>query len=195
MIVNAPVKSRRPAPNSNGAPPSWASGRPTQRGGWPNPRGNRRRTKSRARWASSSTCSGSGDARPRRGTSADVSRRRHERRLLPFQERHAGRAVRPAPLQTLAEMGRRALAAGWGPRRKEQLKRYLRRHIVQESSPTLCRVWAEVSDNGRRRGRPIAAADAWVAATALQLGVPPVTHNRDDFAFVPGLTLISGQTP
>lgn len=43
----------------------------------------------------------------------------------------------------------------------------------------------------RRNGRPIAAADAWVAATALHLGVPLITHNRNHFIGVDGLNVIS----
>ncbi len=97
--------------------------------------------------------------------------------------------------QTLAEMELWALAAGWDARRRQQLARYLRRYIVLDSSPALCRRWAEVLDDARRRGRPIATADAWIAATALLLGVPLVTHNRDDFSSVTGLTVISESTP
>ena len=34
-------------------------------------------------------------------------------------------------------------------------------------------------------------ADAWIAATALHLDVPLVTHNKNDFLGVDGLTLIT----
>ena len=49
----------------------------------------------------------------------------------------------------------------------------------------------EVTDTARRSGKPIAVADAWIAATALSYGVPLVTHNVGDFAGLPGLTVIS----
>jgi tRNA(fMet)-specific endonuclease VapC len=45
--------------------------------------------------------------------------------------------------------------------------------------------------SGRRNGRPISAADAWVAATALYLGVPLVTHNQNHFIGIDGLLIIS----
>jgi predicted nucleic acid-binding protein len=93
--------------------------------------------------------------------------------------------------QTLAELDLWTLAGNWGARRKQQLDQYLRRFIVEHSSPALCRRWAEVMDDGRRRGRAIAAADAWNAATALLLGIPLVTHNAGDYAGVAGLTVIS----
>jgi predicted nucleic acid-binding protein len=97
--------------------------------------------------------------------------------------------------QTLAELELWALSAGWGARRKQQLERYLRRFIVEDSSPALCHIWAEVIDGARRRGRPVANADAWVAATAILLGVPLVTHNASHFSHIPGLTLIAEKTP
>jgi predicted nucleic acid-binding protein len=40
-------------------------------------------------------------------------------------------------------------------------------------------------------GRRIDCADAWIAATALIAGAPLITHNRNDYLGVPGLTLIS----
>ena len=43
----------------------------------------------------------------------------------------------------------------------------------------------------RRAGTPMSVADAWVAATALHLQLPLVTHNRTHFAGIAGLTIIS----
>ena len=93
--------------------------------------------------------------------------------------------------QTLAELELWALAAGWGARRKQQLERHLRRYIVEHSSPALCRRWAEVMASGRQRGRSIAAADAWHAATALLHDVPLVTHNGAHYSGVIRLTVIA----
>jgi tRNA(fMet)-specific endonuclease VapC len=93
--------------------------------------------------------------------------------------------------QTLAELELWTLAAGWGTRQRQQLARYLRRYIVDYPSSATCRRWAEVIDEGRRRGRPIATADAWIAATALLLDIPMVTHNARDYAGVSGLKIIS----
>ncbi|MGH9932211.1 MAG: type II toxin-antitoxin system VapC family toxin, partial [Pyrinomonadaceae bacterium] len=41
----------------------------------------------------------------------------------------------------------------------------------------MCDSWAQAMTSARLRGRPIAPADAWVAATALLLDIPLVTHN------------------
>jgi predicted nucleic acid-binding protein len=42
----------------------------------------------------------------------------------------------------------------------------------------------------RRNGRRIETADAWIAATALLLDAPLLTHNKADYLGVPGLRLI-----
>ncbi len=93
--------------------------------------------------------------------------------------------------QTRAEMLRGAISAGWGARRRRQLNGWLGKYAVVHSSDELCERWAEALAGARRAGRPIAAADAWVAAAALLLDVPLVTHNAGDYAGVPGLLVIS----
>ena len=92
---------------------------------------------------------------------------------------------------TRAEMLRGAISANWGGRRRRELDRWLKKYAVVHSSDELCERWAEALAGARRAGRPIAAADAWVAAAALLLDVPLVTHNAGDYAGVPGLTAIS----
>lgn len=93
--------------------------------------------------------------------------------------------------QTRAELLRGAISAGWGVRRRQHLESRLRRYVIEHSSDALCQRWAEAIDSARRNGRPIAPADAWVAATALHLGVSLITHNRTHFVGVDGLTVIS----
>src|SRR2546425_8990176 len=93
--------------------------------------------------------------------------------------------------QTQAELLRGVIAAGWGARRRQHLESRLKRYVVEHSSDAVSARWAEAMDSARRNGRPIAAPDAWVAATALHLGVPLITHNRNHFIGVDGLTVIS----
>jgi tRNA(fMet)-specific endonuclease VapC len=93
--------------------------------------------------------------------------------------------------QTQAELLRGALAANWGVQRRQHLESRLNKYMVEPSSYDLSVRWAEAMNSARRNGRPIAAADAWVAATALHLGVPLITHNRNDFVGVDRLTIIS----
>jgi tRNA(fMet)-specific endonuclease VapC len=96
---------------------------------------------------------------------------------------------------TLAELELWTFVRGWGEGRRQDLRSYTRRYFVEQSSPDLCRRWAAASASARRAGRPILAADAWVAATALTYAVSLVTNNPADFAGVQGLTIISEQTP
>ncbi|MBI3965795.1 MAG: PIN domain-containing protein [Chloroflexi bacterium] len=63
--------------------------------------------------------------------------------------------------------------------RQKRLAAFLEPFTIVLVDRQLCRIWAEVADQGRRNGRPIHVADAWIAATAIALGVPLVTHNRD----------------
>ena len=93
--------------------------------------------------------------------------------------------------QTQAELLRGAIGANWGARRREHLHSRMQRYVVEPSSYRLSLFWARAMDSARRNGRPIAAADAWVAATALHLGVPLISHNESHFAGVDGLTVIS----
>jgi predicted nucleic acid-binding protein len=96
---------------------------------------------------------------------------------------------------TVAELDRWALQREWGQARQARLAAFLERFTIILVDRALCRTWAEVADQARRNGRPIQAADAWIAATAVTLGVPLVTNNRDDFAGVDDLPVLSGTTP
>jgi predicted nucleic acid-binding protein len=44
---------------------------------------------------------------------------------------------------------------------------------------------------GQSKGRPLLTADAWIAATALELDLKLVTHNPKDFAVIERLKLIT----
>ena len=92
---------------------------------------------------------------------------------------------------TVAEVERWAIQYRWGEHRLHWLRLYLSRFTVVPSSPGLCLKWAEVMAAAQAAGRRIECADAWIAATALLYRVPLVTHNRNDYLGVPGLTLIS----
>ena len=92
---------------------------------------------------------------------------------------------------TLAELERWSLERDWGQRRKQELAEHLTRYVVLPVSRELCGKWAEVSFAAKRKGRPIQTADAWIAASALYYDVPLITNNRDDYAAVDGLVLLS----
>lgn len=108
-----------------------------------------------------------------------------------FRSVLAGRVL-VVSFMTVAELERWALGRNWGPSRMASLERFLERFTLLPFDWPLCRRWAEAVDCARRRGRPIQTADAWVAATALHLDIPLVTHNPTDYAGVTGLTVLSG---
>jgi predicted nucleic acid-binding protein len=95
---------------------------------------------------------------------------------------------------TIAELDRWALQRNWGLARQERLAAFLSQFTIMLVDRALCRIWAEVGDQARRNGRPIQAADAWIAATAIALGVPLVTNNRSDFAGIGSLRLLPEPT-
>jgi len=92
---------------------------------------------------------------------------------------------------TQAELDRWVLAAKWGEARRKRLSQYLERFVVLPYSRDLCAKWAEVTVTAQAGGRRIDCADAWIAATALLANAPLITHNRNGYLGVPGLTLIS----
>lgn len=94
---------------------------------------------------------------------------------------------------TMAELDLWALSRKWGARRQTLLAEFLDQFIVVMADRDLCRVWATVVGQTRADGRPIPASDAWIAATAISLGVPLLTHNRAHFAGVAGLIVLPEQ--
>ena len=97
--------------------------------------------------------------------------------------------------QVLAELREWTLGDGWGERRERKLQDYLRPFVLIHSDERICTHWAEVMGQAKRSGRRMDAADAWIAATALALQCPLVTHNAADFAGIGRLKLITETTP
>jgi predicted nucleic acid-binding protein len=53
------------------------------------------------------------------------------------------------------------------------------------------RAWARIKSGWEMRSRPITFADASIAAAALQLNVPQVTHDASDYGAVENLTILT----
>ena len=105
--------------------------------------------------------------------------------------RHLSRFPYFISFMTLAEMRRWALEQNWGVAKCEELEEYLSTYLIVFADDDLCNLWAEAKNSAKQNGKPIDTADAWVAATALLLNVPLITHNRTHFEGVEGLTIIS----
>lgn len=96
--------------------------------------------------------------------------------------------------QTLEEVLFGAYKRGWGDRRKNELERYLQQYEVIWATAELVERCARLRSESEKVGRALATADAWIAATAVLLECPLVSHDRD-FSGIPGLTLIKATTP
>lgn len=95
---------------------------------------------------------------------------------------------------SLAELHRWATRSGWGRARLSRFDYFLDLFLVLHSDEALCRRWAEVTEARFQAGRPISCADTWVAATALELGCPLVTHNSRDYEMIPTLEVRTAAT-
>ena len=62
-------------------------------------------------------------------------------------------------------------------KRIDWLRIFLARFVIVPSSHDLVLKWAEVMVAGRRAGRRLETADAWIAATAVLYYAPLLTHN------------------
>jgi predicted nucleic acid-binding protein len=96
---------------------------------------------------------------------------------------------------TVAELHRGALKRNWGERRYRELRAHLRQFGVVPYTEDICIAYAQLLDSLERAGKPVALADAWIAASALSIGVPLMTHNRRHFSQVPGLKVLSASPP
>lgn len=92
---------------------------------------------------------------------------------------------------TVAELEEWAELKKWGVGKRTKLENLLRDVAIHDTSRSLNRIWAYVRGSVSRAGYAIGVADAWIAATALIVGVPLVTNNPADFRMIPGLTIIS----
>ena len=82
---------------------------------------------------------------------------------------------------TLAELELWTERRSWGADRRERLSKFLANFSIRHSDPTLCKTWASIRHRAFLAGTPVDVADAWIAATAMHLDAPLVSHNRRHF--------------
>ena len=95
------------------------------------------------------------------------------------------------PFSVVGELLFGAEDAGWGPVRRHQLERTIRRYQIEYPNYVVCEIWAEIRVAAQQVGRRIEREDAWVAATALYLDLPLVTHNARHYSVVGGLRILT----
>ena len=94
-------------------------------------------------------------------------------------------------LITLAEVEYGMEAKNRGVSRRDLMRRFLSRFTTLLPDTETARVWARIKSTCEKKGRPITFADAWIAAAALQMNVPLVTHNATDYEALEGLTVLT----
>ena len=105
-----------------------------------------------------------------------------------YEERIQGRRA-VISYQTLEEVWYGAYSRGWGDRRKTELARHLEQYEVVWPNPELVEVCAQLRSQQKSVGRELAVADAWIAATAVLLNCPLVSHDGD-FVGIANLQLV-----
>lgn len=72
-------------------------------------------------------------------------------------------------------------ARNWGSGGRDLMRRFLARFTPLLPDTETGALWARIKSNREKKGLPITFADAWIVAAAVQLNVPLVTHNADDY--------------
>lgn len=93
-------------------------------------------------------------------------------------------------VQSFAELLQGAYAANWGAEAQRRLRATIQLYEIAYVSVDTIEHFARIRAH-RREGRELKVGDAWIAATALWLGCPVVTHNARDFGGIPGLLVIT----
>lgn len=100
--------------------------------------------------------------------------------------------------QTVAELTFGALRQGWGHSRLRRLEERIGRAQVVWAGPELLSDYVALRVRCERAGHPLAQSahdtDRWIAATAIRLQVPLVSHDAV-FRDVPGLILETALEP
>jgi predicted nucleic acid-binding protein len=107
-----------------------------------------------------------------------------------YQTILAGRSL-AVSLISLAEIEYGMEVKNWGSDRRKLMHRFLGRFTPLLPDIETAALWARIKSNCSKKGRPITFADAWIAAAAVQLNVPLVTHNAGDYNAVDGLTILT----
>jgi predicted nucleic acid-binding protein len=78
----------------------------------------------------------------------------------------------------------------WGELRRTALLQHLGLYTALYPDELTCAVWVDIIASCRRAGKAIHIADAWIAATARQWGLPLVTADLRDFERVEDLSIV-----
>lgn len=107
----------------------------------------------------------------------------HFHRLSPPQQEYLAfidsLKVGCLPVQVLAEVLYGAERRNWGPQRHKEIFTVASRFLICEATAEVAVSWATLTAHAEQAGRTLHSGDAWVAACAVDLGVPLLHHDAD----------------
>ena len=112
--------------------------------------------------------------------------------VLPATAQRAARYL--ISFQTVQELWFGAYNNSWGMRRTDDLAELIRQYDVVWPDPDILQMSAYIRSVRQAAGRRLEVADSWIAATALFLECPLMSHDGD-FDNIPDLQLIREQPP
>ena len=105
---------------------------------------------------------------------------------------HMERRTLAVSFQSVAELWNWAENREWGDEARNGLDLFIRRFLVVPYDYALAQAWARAMHSSRKEGRRLGTGDCWIAATAIHLQIPLLTHDRDFLDLsIPGLRVIS----
>ena len=107
-----------------------------------------------------------------------------------YQAILAGRSL-AVSLISLAEIEYGMEVKNWGSSRRELMHRFRGRFTPLLPDTETAAIWARIKSKCETKGRPITFADAWIAAAAVQLNMPLVTHNASHYRAVDALVVVT----
>jgi predicted nucleic acid-binding protein len=96
---------------------------------------------------------------------------RRDKRIEAYRRHLIGRRL-VVSFMTVAELEAWALIRKWGEINKARMRDHLRNFVLYPIERAVCVKWAEATAAARASGQQISCADAWIAATALEHGIP-----------------------
>ena len=91
---------------------------------------------------------------------------------------------------TRAELLLWPAANNWSASRRSTLTEHLALYTTLYADERTCELWVQVVDRCRRAGKPVQAADAWIASTARQWQMPLVTTDFRDYEAIDDLEVV-----
>jgi tRNA(fMet)-specific endonuclease VapC len=78
----------------------------------------------------------------------------------------------------------------WSAKRRQELQKHIEPFTTLFADDLTCDHWCRVIAESRHIGRPITAADAWIAATARQWSLPLVSADFRDYEHLVDLIVV-----